>query len=274
MGHTAPPSAQPPEAGSRFSAGRPLRGLRVAVLSAALLLVVGGFIAFALWESLRPPAGPVRAGELRIHLVTTPSRARVGANEVQVSLEERGQAVDGARVELRYTLDPMVGANPTMVADAEAIGGGRYRGQVDFARPGPWQVAVLVKRPLRPDVEAQYTFNLALDPSAVIAGEVRLAPGLAARVPPGAALYLIARRGPGPPVAVKRIVDPRFPLTFTLGQADAMAGGAFEGELEVVARLKMDGQAGPVAAGDLEGRASAPVRVGTRDLVVVLGRAS
>jgi hypothetical protein len=53
-----------------------------------------------------------------------------------------------------------------------------------------------------------------------------------------------------------------------------MGGSAFEGELEVLARLKMDGQAGPLAAGDLEGRTSAPVRVGTRDLVVVIGRAS
>ncbi len=244
------------------------------VLSTALLLGVGGFIAFALWESLKPPAGPVRAGGLQIQLATTPSPARVGVNAVQVHLEEGGRAVEGARVELRYALDPMVTANPTVLADAEAIGGGRYRAQVDFARPGPWQVAVLVKRPGRPDVEAQYTFNLALDPSAVIAGEVRLAPGLAAGVPPGAALFLIARRGPGPPVAVKRIADPRFPLPFTLGQADAMAGGAFEGELEVVARLKMDGQAGPVAAGDLEGRTSTPVRVGTRDLVLVMGRAS
>jgi cytochrome c-type biogenesis protein CcmH len=246
----------------------------VGVLSAALLLGVGGFITFALWESLKPPAGPVRAGGLQIRLVTTPSPARVGVNDVRIDLEESGRAVDGARVELRYTLDPMVGANPTMVADAETIGAGRYRGRVDFSRPGPWQVAVLVKRPGRPDVETQYTFNLALDSSAVIAGEVRLAPGLAARMPPGAALFLIARRGPGPPVAVKRVADPRFPLAFTLGQADVMGGSAFEGELEVLARLKMDGQAGPLAAGDLEGRTSAPVRVGTRDLVVVIGRAS
>lgn len=274
IGQTAPPPAHPPEAGSYSSARRRGRGLRVGVLSAALLLGVGGFITFALWESLKPPAGPVRAGGLQIRLVTTPSPARVGVNDVRIDLEESGRAVDGARVELRYTLDPMVGANPTMVADAETIGAGRYRGRVDFSRPGPWQVAVLVKRPGRPDVETQYTFNLALDSSAVIAGEVRLAPGLAARMPPGAALFLIARRGPGPPVAVKRVADPRFPLAFTLGQADVMGGSAFEGELEVLARLKMDGQAGPLAAGDLEGRTSAPVRVGTRDLVVVIGRAS
>ena len=247
--------------------------MRVGALSAALLLGVGGFTLFALRESLKPPAGLVRAGGLQIHLGTAPNPARVGVNKVEVGLREGGQAVEEARVELRYTLDPMVGANPTMAVEAEAIGGGRYRGQVDFGRPGPWQLTVLVRRPGRPDVEAAYTFNLAPDPAAVIAGQVRLGAGLEGLVRPAAALFLIARRGPGPPVAVKRIADPRFPLAFTLSQADAMAGGAFEGELELVARLKMDGRAGPLAAEDLEGRAPGAVRVGTRDVVVVIDRA-
>ena len=42
---------------------------------------------------------------------------------------------------------------------------------------------------------------------------------------------------------------------------------------EVVARLKMDGQAGPLGPGDVEVKTPAPVRVGTRDLVLVLDRA-
>jgi len=54
---------------------------------------------------------------------------------------------------------------------------------------------------------------------------------------------------------------------------DAMGGAAFEGELEVVARLKMDGSVGPPGPGDLEGKAPGPVSVGTRDLVIVVDRA-
>lgn len=282
MRHTAPPSARSPSAG--VPAGGPEeghapppaprgRGVRVAVLSAGMLLAVGGFTAFALWESLRPPAGPVRAGGLQIHLTTTPDPARVGENQVEVGLRQEGQALANAQVELRYALDPLSGGGAMALADAEPLGGGRYRGAVAFGRPGPWQLTVLVKRPGRPDVEAHYTFNLALDLSASITGEVRLRPGLEGMAAPGAALFVIARRGPGPPVAAKRFGAPRFPLRFTLGQADAMAGGAFEGEVTVMALLKMDGRAGPPAPGDLEGRAPAPVRVGTRDLVIVLDRA-
>ena len=273
MGHTAHPPAPRQEERAGVSAVPRRRGVRVAALSAALLLGVGGFTLFALWESLKPPAGPVRAGGLHVQLVTAPHPARVGANQVEVNVRQGDEPVGDARVELRYILDPMVGANPMQVADTEAVGGGRYRGQVEFARAGPWQLTVLVKRPGRPDVEAQYPFNLAPDPAAVIGGQVRLGPGLGARPGQGAALFIFARRGPGPPVAARRIADPRFPVAFTLSQSDAMAGGAFEGELEVVARLKMDGQAGPLGPGDAEVKTPAPVRVGTRDLVLVLDRA-
>lgn len=273
MRHTAPPPVNPPERETPASAPRRSRGLRSALLSALLLLGVGGFTLFALWESLRPPTGPVRAGGLRIHLATTPQPARVGENQVEVNLDHGGRPVADARVELRYSLDPLAGAGPIQVAEAGPIAEGRYRGAVAFARPGPWQLTVLVKRPGRPDVETQFTFNLAAQASAAIAGQVRLAAGLAAAVGPAAALFVIARRGPGPPVAVKRIAGPQFPLAFTLSQADAMGGASFEGELEVVARLKMDGSVGPPGPGDLEGKAPGPVRVGTRDLVIVMDRA-
>ncbi len=282
MRQTSPPSAASPSPGGPAGgsegkhappAGRRLRGARVAVLSAAMLLGVGGFTLYALWESLSPPAGPVRAGGLQIRLATTPVPARVGENQVEVGLRQDGQAVADARVELRYALDPLSGGGALAVAETEALGDGRYRGAVAFTRPGPWQLTVLVKRPGRTDVEANYTFNLAPDASATIAGEIRIKAGLEGVVKPDAALFVLARRGAGPPVAAKRVAAPQFPVRFTLSQADAMAGGAFEGEVTVVALLKMDGRAGPLAAGDLEGRAPGLVRVGTRDVSIELDRA-
>jgi len=66
MRHTASPSVNPPEGETPASAPRRSRGLRSALLSALLLLGVGGFTLFALWESLRPPTRPVRAGGLRV----------------------------------------------------------------------------------------------------------------------------------------------------------------------------------------------------------------
>ena len=273
MRDTAPPPSKARDVKSAPADTRRARGVRIAILSAALLLGVGGFTLYALWESLGPPAGPVRAGGLQIQLATTPAPARVGENQVEVGLRQDGQAVADARVEFRYALDPLSGGGAQAEAEAETLGGGRYRGAVTFSRPGPWQLTVLVKRPGRADVEASYTFNLALDAAATIAGQIRLRPGLEGLVTPGAALFVFARRGPGPPVAAKRVAAPKFPLQFALSQADAMAGGAFEGELTVAALLKMDGQAGPPTAGDLEGRAPGLVRVGTRDLVIELDRA-
>ncbi len=273
MRHTAPPPPNAQDAEGARADTRRARGVRVAILSAAMLLGVGGFTLYALWETLGPPAGPVRAGSLQFELTTTPDPARVGENQVEVGLRQDGQAVADARVEFRYALDPLSGRGAQEVAEGEPLGGGRFRGVVAFSRPGPWQLTVLVKRPGRADVEASYTFNLALDTAATIAGRIRLRPGLEGLVKPGAALFVFARRGPGPPVAAKRIAAPVFPIQFALSQADAIAGGAFEGELTVAALLKMDGQAGPPGAGDLEGRAPGLVRVGTRDLVIELDRA-
>jgi cytochrome c-type biogenesis protein CcmH len=210
---------------------------------------------------------------VEIRLATTPDPVRVGMNQVEVSLERDARPVADARVELRSQLDPLAGRNPMEAVEAAPAGPGRYRGTVRLGQPGPWQVTVLVKRPGQPDAEANYTFNVGADATVSIAGQVRIRADLGQRVKPGAALFLIARRGAGPPVAARRIADPAFPLAFTLGPADAIMGVAFEGEFELVARIKMDGTAGPPQPGDIEGKAAGPVRVGARDVVIELDRA-
>lgn len=107
-----------------------------------------------------------------------------------------------------------------------------------------------------------------------IAGTVVLAPALRAQVPRGAVLFIIARRGDGPPVAVKRIPNPAFPVTFSLGPEDRMLRDRpFEGELMLVARLKHDGAAGPPAPGDLEGRLDRAVQVGQHGVQLALDKA-
>lgn len=116
----------------------------------------------------------------------------------------------------------------------------------------------------------------ALDPTprTEISGTVEVASALQGKVPRVGALFLIARKGPGPPLAVKRFVNPAFPLNFVLGPEDRMAGNApFVGEVTLIARLKQDGLAGPPSPGDLEGRAPTPVRVGRREVEIVLDRA-
>ena len=105
----------------------------------------------------------------------------------------------------------------------------------------------------------------------LIAGAVTLSEGARGAGPVSGTLFVIARRGAGPPVAVKRIVEPKFPVSFVLGPEDVMQPGAeLAGEVTLVARLKRDGRAGPAVRGDLEGAAPGPVAVGTTNARITL----
>jgi len=97
-------------------------------------------------------------------------------------------------------------------------------------------------------------------PQAAAAGGIELAidvaPALAAQLPPGATLFIIARRGEGgPPLAVVRRAAGAWPLRVSLTDADAMLPGvslSSGGALKLIARVSRSGQ--PVAAsGDLFG---------------------
>ncbi len=108
-----------------------------------------------------------------------------------------------------------------------------------------------------------------------IEGAVELAAGQSAGAGTNAVLYVIARPAGaqgGPPLAVKRIAAPSFPVSFSLGPRDVMLQGkAFEGPVNVTARLDRDGD--PLTrepgepAGAYEGN---PVSPGARDVVVKL----
>jgi tetratricopeptide (TPR) repeat protein len=108
-------------------------------------------------------------------------------------------------------------------------------------------------------------------PGGIITGTVALAPSLRTQVPIDGVLFVIARQGDGPPLAVKRIPNPTFPVAFSLGRGDQMlAGTPFEGEVRLLARLKRDGTTGPPAPGDFAGEAQGPVRVGQHGVEIVL----
>jgi cytochrome c-type biogenesis protein CcmH len=105
-----------------------------------------------------------------------------------------------------------------------------------------------------------------------IEGTVRLAAGLEGRVPAGSVLFIIARRGgAGPPLAVKRIREPGFPLSFTLGPEDRMIQSIpFVGPLQVTARVDSDGNATSRSPGDMSGAAGGDVQPGARGVDVVI----
>ena len=108
--------------------------------------------------------------------------------------------------------------------------------------------------------------------SAPLQGAVSVAPDLAARVPAGAVLFVIARTGEaGPPLAVKRIGSPRFPVEFEIGPDDRMIQALpFTGPFRLSARLDSDGNAMTRTAGDLQTAASQTVGPGARGIALVL----
>jgi len=83
-----------------------------------------------------------------------------------------------------------------------------------------------------------------------ITGTIALSPKL--KVGPSDVMYIMAKNGPAT-LAVRRIEKPSFPFAFEISGGDAMMGGAaFQGPVDVVARVSRTGDAIP-AKGDLEG---------------------
>jgi hypothetical protein len=105
-----------------------------------------------------------------------------------------------------------------------------------------------------------------------IRGTVSLAPELEGRVPAGAILFLIARRGEsGPPLAVQRVASPQLPLSFAIGPEDRMIEQMpFAGPLRITARLDGDGNATTRGAGDLQGAAPGAYEPGASGVTVVI----
>lgn len=122
----------------------------------------------------------------------------------------------------------------------------------------------------------QLVSSLAADPRAIAAPAAASAPGAAGTfvvnvdLPPGFAaperstLFLSLGGEPGsPPVLVKRIASPRFPLVARLTAADAMLGGDLPRSGLIRARLDGDGNATTRDDSDLEGSASGELGTAT-----------
>lgn len=90
-----------------------------------------------------------------------------------------------------------------------------------------------------------------------ISGVINVSPELSSKLKDTDVLYIIVRsQQMGPPTAVKRFTNPKFPLQYVVGPEDSMmpgANGFANGDpLTVAARLSRTGNAMP-ATGDLEG---------------------
>ncbi|MFL5450514.1 MAG: tetratricopeptide repeat protein [Myxococcales bacterium] len=106
-----------------------------------------------------------------------------------------------------------------------------------------------------------------------VAGTIELDPALAGKVSPRAVLFVFVRPAgvaAGPPTAVKRLA-PVFPLSFDLGEEDAMMGQPFPDPLLVEARLDEDGDPTTRPPTDPKARVDG-IKAGTTGVKLVLKR--
>ncbi len=85
---------------------------------------------------------------------------------------------------------------------------------------------------------------------------------------------IVRHGGAGPPLAVKRIPSPSFPLDFEIGPDDRMIQAMpFAGPLLLTARIDGDGDAMSREPGDLVGASPDPHEPGASGVVVEIGEA-
>ncbi|HSK29766.1 MAG TPA: cytochrome c-type biogenesis protein CcmH [Candidatus Limnocylindria bacterium] len=110
--------------------------------------------------------------------------------------------------------------------------------------------------------------------SAQISGSISIDPKLKANVDPNAVLFVIARpaNAGGPPLAVKKIDKPTFPLSYSLSQENVMMQGTpFAGKVFLSVRLDNDGDPITRGSGDLTGEhRKNPVEVGAKNVDIVI----
>jgi cytochrome c-type biogenesis protein CcmH len=114
----------------------------------------------------------------------------------------------------------------------------------------------------------------AADTTAQISGKITIDPKLKTKVAPSAALFIIARSAgapAGPPLAVKKIDRPAFPVDYTLSQENVMMPGApFAGKITITVRLDKDGDPVTRGSGDLIGDYKKPVEVGAKNVDIAI----
>lgn len=104
--------------------------------------------------------------------------------------------------------------------------------------------------------------------AAPVSGTVSVDPALEGRISRRAVVFVMLRMGEaGPPVAVKKIESPQFPLAFEIGPDDRMMQGMpFTGPFQLSARIDSDGNATTRLPGDLQGTYPTPVTPGQTSL--------
>lgn len=105
-----------------------------------------------------------------------------------------------------------------------------------------------------------------------VSGTITIASHLQRKVPQGQAiLFIIAKNEGGVPVALQRIVNPQFPVSFTLRREDLIVPGARQRDAMLLqVQMNGHGRAGQALPGDLEGDSKGPVQPGDKGIHIVI----
>jgi hypothetical protein len=107
-----------------------------------------------------------------------------------------------------------------------------------------------------------------------ITGKITIDPKLKASLDSQAVLFIIARpagAAKGPPLAVKKIDRPVFPLAYSLGPENVMMQGvSFAGSVAIMVRLDKDGNPTTRQPGDITGDYKKSVSVGSKNIDIML----
>ena len=78
---------------------------------------------------------------------------------------------------------------------------------------------------------------------------------------------IIVKNAADVPVAIKRVVNPKFPLAFELTEDDLLAT-AVEGDLKLEVQINHHGKLGVIKEGDIFGTAASSVKPNSKDVTV------
>jgi hypothetical protein len=109
-----------------------------------------------------------------------------------------------------------------------------------------------------------------------VSGTITVASGLQRRLPQGSVtLFVIAKNKAGVPVAMQRIVNPQFPVSFQMRNSDLIVpGSSFRDAMILEVEMNSHGTAGSPRPGDLGGAAKDLVDPGERRVHIVIDKES
>lgn len=102
-----------------------------------------------------------------------------------------------------------------------------------------------------------------------LAGKVEVAPRLLKSAQANnISCSIVVKNEADVPVAVKRIINPQFPLEFSLDKSDLLIEG-YQGNLKVEAQINSHGKLGVLQSGDIFSEESKTYVSGQKDIVVI-----